>query len=118
MNKSSVSSWLSDKSVRWGVITGTSFWLMSLGLLGLNWNSLPPELPWFYSMPWGEQQLIDKSWLMIVVIGFGGILVLDVIIARFFATEEDLLRKILIWGGVMTELLVLLSLLRVVMVVL
>ena len=30
------------------------------------WDKLPPQLPWFYSLPWGENQLISKMWF-----GFG-----------------------------------------------
>jgi hypothetical protein len=30
------------------------------------WTKLPPQLPWFYSLPWGESQLVPKPWF-----GFG-----------------------------------------------
>lgn len=26
------------------------------------WGRLPPEVPWLYSQPWGEVQLIPKIW--------------------------------------------------------
>ena len=26
------------------------------------WAKLPPQLPWFYSLPWGENQLVPKAW--------------------------------------------------------
>lgn len=38
------------------------------------WKRLPPEVPWLYSQPWGETQLIPKIWFgltlpMAVVVG-------------------------------------------------
>lgn len=43
------------------------------------WTKLPPQLPWLYSLPWGEGQLIPKLW-------FGaGILVLAIVsLANYF----------------------------------
>ncbi|MBI3954646.1 hypothetical protein HY333_01240 [Candidatus Collierbacteria bacterium] len=31
-------------------------------LIALSWQRLPPEVPWLYSLPWGERQLINKWW--------------------------------------------------------
>ncbi len=28
------------------------------------WNKIPPQIPWFYSLPWGESQLMYKSGLI------------------------------------------------------
>lgn len=39
-------------------------------VLGIYWKRLPPEIPWFYSLPWGDQQLIDKIWF---AAGLGGV---------------------------------------------
>lgn len=41
-------------------------------LLLFAWNKLPPEIPWFYSLPWGEEQLASKFNLALI---FGGITV-------------------------------------------
>ena len=38
----------------WGILL-----LMELVLVGF-WKSLPPQLPWFYSLPNGELQLVNK----------------------------------------------------------
>jgi len=118
MSKSEEASWFADRSVRSGVLVGVGCWLMALGTLVVTWNSLPPELPWFYSLPWGEQQLIERNWLVVVVLMFGMIMVVNTFLARFMAKEEELLRRILVWGGVATELLMFLTLIRVVWVVL
>ncbi len=49
------------------------------------WAKLPPQLPWFYSLPWGENQLIPKPWF-----GFGLlVLALVVLINYFVAIKLD-----------------------------
>lgn len=56
---------MSDKSSRiidsW--LVGLSGVLLAVGgvILLVVWNRLPPQMPWLYSMPWGEAQLIPKA---------------------------------------------------------
>jgi hypothetical protein len=38
--------------------------LIGLLIVLVNWNTLPPELPWLYSLPWGEGQLVTKMFLV------------------------------------------------------
>ncbi|OGD83004.1 hypothetical protein A2572_02220 [Candidatus Collierbacteria bacterium RIFOXYD1_FULL_40_9] len=46
-------------------------------LILLVWKKIPPEIPWFYSLPWGENQLMSKVvlpiilGLAVVVLSFG-----------------------------------------------
>jgi len=49
----------------WGMIL-----LMGI-ILAWFWKSLPPQLPWFYSLPGGEQQLVNKIVLAGVLLGIG-----------------------------------------------
>jgi hypothetical protein len=30
------------------------------------WKKIPPQIPWFYSLSWGEDQLMVKAWLFLV----------------------------------------------------
>lgn len=43
------------------------------------WNKLPPEIPWFYSLPWGEDQLMSKLNLVLV---FGGITIVSIVTTK------------------------------------
>ncbi|KKT41746.1 MAG: hypothetical protein UW88_C0014G0026 [Candidatus Collierbacteria bacterium GW2011_GWD2_45_10] len=38
-------------------------------MLAWLWKSLPPQLPWFYSLPGGEQQLVNKMVLVGILPG-------------------------------------------------
>ena len=46
------------------------------------WAKLPPQLPWFYSLPWGENQLISKLWFGIGLAVLSLIVLLNYFIAR------------------------------------
>lgn len=115
MNKG---GWLSEKGVMAGMLTGLGCWWVAVILLVVNWQRLPPEMPWFFSMPWGEQQLIEKTWLGVMVFTFGGVMIVNGLLVRLIGGGEELLKRVLIWGGVTCELLMVLSLIRVIMVVL
>lgn len=40
--------------------------LLMLAVFGFSFNHLPPQIPMFYTRPWGEDQLADL-WLMILI---------------------------------------------------
>ena len=53
------------------ITAGGGLVLIAFGTLAWIWGRLPPEVPWLYSLPWGEQQLVSKVWFGI---GLGGVL--------------------------------------------
>src|SRR5438105_1071541 len=91
-----------DKIVWWGIILGLVVWLIGISWFGFSWNRLPPELPLFYSLPRGEQQLISKGWFLAILITSGLIFTLNLGLAYGLGKGENLLRRFLVWGGVAT----------------
>jgi len=65
--------------------------LVGLGLLSLFiwWSKLPPELPWLYSLPWGEEQLVKREILAGVMIGLGGMVGLSNLLARWMRKTDE-----------------------------
>ncbi len=47
----------------YGLIVGN---IVMFGILLLRFNSLPPQIPLFFSRPWGEDQLVD-TWMIIIL---------------------------------------------------
>lgn len=97
-----------------GVAMGAVTWVVSGALILINWAKLPPQLPLLYSLPAGEQQLITKPWLLVIWGSFGLLMWLDVMLAWLVIKKEQLLKKYLIWGGVVSEILLLLTLFKVI----
>ena len=72
------------------------FWLIEILLITLTWSSLPPQVPLFYSRPWGAEQLVHPAVLFLLPgLGFLAFL-LNLIILSFLPKEEKLLPQILI----------------------
>jgi len=93
-------------------------WLLVVILLIVFWKRLPPEMPWFYSLPRGEDQLIGKRGVGLVMGGLGIVLGLDAFLANIFREKEEFLAKMLLWGGLATTGLVLLSWVKILLIIL
>lgn len=72
-------------------------------------NRIPPEVPFFYTRPWGEAQIAKKQDLLI----FGGGILITVCIGVFSSLglykRDPILSRLMIWCLVTGLFLVLLS---------
>lgn len=113
-----IEMFLKSSGIGLGIGVGMFVWLSGLALFLFNYSRLPFEMPWFYSLPWGEQRLIEKNSLLGLYSGVLGLFVIDIIIALFIEETEDLIKQFLTWGGVVTIIIFALGLWRMFMVVL
>ncbi len=77
------------------------FWVMCLGLLGWWYRQIPPEVPLFYSRPWGEAQLA-KPWSLWILPGLTllTIIVNGMIGAQVFEKNKLLSRMLMITAAI------------------
>ena len=73
-----------------------SYFLVVLGGLSLAiwWKKLPPELPWLYSLPWGEQQLIKKELMIGGMAGLGVATLFSNLVAQWIGKTDKGASKI------------------------
>ena len=95
---------------------GAALVLLMGGVMALFWNRLPPELPWFYSLPSGDKQLVDKIWFVWIFAGMEVILLLTRLIARWAGKEDETVRKTIMIGVVATVVLMAASFVRIMMI--
>jgi len=92
-----------------------------IGLMGLTlawfWKALPPQVPWFYSLPSGEQQLVDKLTLVVVIIGLVASLFMTRAIARWAGKEDVPVETAIMTGGLVALILVAASFFRVIQII-
>lgn len=100
---------------------GIKVWLVLLGITGvsLGWvyGRLPPEVPLWFSRPWGEMQLGLKGWLLVLP---GSILVIDIVAATgagLIYGREKLLARMVVWGTVVIDFLLSYALIRILLLV-
>jgi hypothetical protein len=69
----------SDKIIKWGMILAASLLILQTAYILIVYNSLPPYLPLFNQMSWGESRLGEKIEIflpIIITVAFFGVNVL------------------------------------------
>lgn len=92
-----------DKLTLTGIVCACATWVFCLLATAVFWAKLPPQLPFFFSLPWGEAWLIPKTGLIWILGGFGLILLVNILLAKTLVKVERLLQNYLIWGAVAAE---------------
>lgn len=82
-------------------------------LLGFFWNKLPPQMPWFYSLPWGESQLIPKLWHGFGLLILTFICVVNYLIARKLDKNDRVVAMVVSSASLLLVILYLASFFRV-----
>lgn len=90
--------------------------LMSL-VLTWFWKSLPPQIPWFYSLPGGEQQLVNKLLLVWVLAGAALSLIVTKIVARWASVEDSPVEITIMTGGLVAVILLTAGFFRVMQII-
>lgn len=98
--KSSLSSnYSQDSVIKTPVVIGGLAVLISTLILALTFNRLPPEVPFYYSQPWGETRLAVRYNLWFLPAISLGLLGLNVIFGKAIYRSDPLLAKVLVWAG-------------------
>ena len=77
---------------------------------------LPNKLPLFYSLPWGEQQLVDKYQLLIIPAAICLISLLNFILLTHLHQSQSFFKKILIYTTILTTLLLFMTLTKIILI--
>lgn len=87
--------------------------LVMAGILVVFWKQLPPQLPWLYSLPWGEQQLISKIYFAATLGGLGVFFLFTKAVSTWAGKNDEIVRTTILTGGLMMILLYTASFIRV-----
>lgn len=75
------------------------FVLVQFGMILIKFSSLPPQIPLYYSQPWGEAQLAATSSIIILPVASVLVLIANNILAVFFLNSVQLLSRLLVVGS-------------------
>jgi len=98
---------------RWNIIAI----LVQFALLFLKLNDLPPQLPLFYSEPWGESQLVSASTIFLLPILSLAVILINHFLAALFHSQYRLFSRILIIISLVYSLFSLISLWQIIFLV-
>jgi len=98
---------------RWNLI----LIIFQLVFLIIKFNSLPEQVPLYYSLPWGEDQLASTTSLFLLPTFSIVILLLNNLIATFFLKNIHLFSRLLIIFSLIFSFLSAISLTRIITII-
>lgn len=103
-----------DKSVqKLYLVTFLTYFIMII-ILTLKWSVLPPEIPLFYSLPWGQDQLAQNWQILLLPLGSLAIIFINTFLSLFFVGKETLMVRILIGTSTFVCILTAITLFKIV----
>lgn len=94
---------------RWNIF----FILFQLAFLFIKFNQLPPQIPLFYSQPWGESRLAPVTSIFILPSLSILVLIINNLLAVFFLKSVQLLSRLLVAISLIFSLLCAFSLFQI-----
>lgn len=107
---------MKDSFVRQLTIVAVLAVFLTMAIVLLLWNSLPPQLPWLYSLLWGEGILIDKMWWVLSLLAPLVICLLDYFVANKWKGKDLVVARTIVGSGATAVALYLLSFWRVLLI--
>ncbi len=104
-----------DWSGNHGFILLTGILLMIAAIIFLLvWAKLPPQVPWFYSQPWGEGQLIDRLWFGLTLPIMGLVVLVNFLISLKLARGSAVAALVVEGASALLTIIYLASFFRVI----
>lgn len=88
-------------------------YILTLGYFLYNRKLLPPELPIFYSKPWGQERLAPSDAIWIPVLIGMILLIINGFLSLKIFSKEKFLQKILAWTNLATTTLISVTLIKI-----
>lgn len=82
------------------IATGGALVVLCVGLILSFFTWLPEEVPFLYSMPWGDEVLVRKQWFALGSIIMGLMFGVDTGIGIILEKKDVVLGNVVIWFGV------------------
>ncbi|MBI4036927.1 hypothetical protein HY385_00700 [Candidatus Daviesbacteria bacterium] len=86
------------------------------GLVLILYSHLPAKLPLFYSLPWGQKQLISKQGFLFLPATLILLATVNTLITFQLHTVQQVLKKILLFSVVFINLIVLITALKILLI--
>jgi hypothetical protein len=107
-----------DKIIRWGMLSAAILFLLHAVLLGIFYTSLPPVVPLYNQMPWGEPRLAAKIELILPIVITAGFLICNYLLIARLYTTMPLVSRIISVTSLLISLLAFIFILRTFQIIL
>jgi hypothetical protein len=103
-----------DGVVFWATCAAILAALLIMAFWAVNFPFLPTKLPLFYSLPWGERQLVSTTQFLILPGVIFLVIFINIIISWHLHKSQLLLKRMLALNSLVISILLLLTALRVI----
>lgn len=79
-------------------------------------NFLPPRLPLFYSLPWGDSQLVNHEQFLIIPASISLIALFNLIISRQLHNSQIFFKKLLLFSSLLISLILIITFLKIILI--
>ena len=69
--------------------------LLMVGLFGIKFSTFPPQIPLFYSRPWGESQLTDWWFIFLLPLLMDILYFFNLYLAKKFFSDSEFARQVI-----------------------
>lgn len=108
--------WL-DKTISRLLLISVMLTLIQAGLIILSSAQLPPQVPLFYSLPWGKAQLAPFQYLFLLPILSLACILLNTILAMIILEKKRFLSLCLVLTGILFSFFSLISLIEIILTI-
>lgn len=106
-----------DPSTRYSLIITVFVQIFHFSFIILKFNSLPPELPLFYSRPWGQPQLASPKQLLLLPFFSMAVFLANLSLAALIHPQEKILGRLLIWSSLIINLMAAYNLYKIIVLI-
>jgi len=106
-----------DQTIKTSLQLGLLFFGGQLIILFFFWQKLPPQVPLFYSRPWGREQLASPLSLFLLPLTSFLVIFVNSFLASLISGEEKLINQLSVIFSAVFSLLCLITLLKIVFLV-
>ena len=85
----------SDKIIKWGIIVASAILIIETVYVLITYTSLPPFLPLFNQMPWGESRLGAKIEIFLPILITVAFFIVNIILIARLYTSMPLASRII-----------------------
>lgn len=116
-NVSSLLVFIKRTPIKQSVIAFLLMLVVSIILLVIFWNKIPPQVPLYYSLPWGDKQLASPVELTLLPTFATNIFLTNLLLVYVLVPNEKLLVNIGVLSGLFASGLLFYSLLHIIFLV-
>ena len=103
----------SDKTLSVPLLVSLSSVVLIIATFLILYQKLPPKLPLFYSLPWGQAQLVEKQQFLLMPAVLIMALLINTFIAYHLNQAQYVLRRILMLNLVFISIIIFLTALKI-----